>query len=134
MQPFEFLIRGRPVSQQTRRQGLLREWKDFVRQAAIRYWTSSHLPADGPVCITLIYLYKDIALDVDNVIKPIQDALVGLAFANDSIVTDVIIRRRKLGADFKLIGASSVLIEGLEDGAEFVYVHIADAPPQEQLI
>ncbi len=91
------------------------------------------MPADGPVCITLIYLYYDRPLDVDNIIRPIQDALIGLAFANDSIVTDIIIRRRQLGGNFDRIGASPVLIEGLEYNAEFVYVHIGDAPPQEQL-
>lgn len=46
----------------------------------MRYWTSSHLPADGLVCITLGYLYDEVALDVDNILKPIQDALVGLYF------------------------------------------------------
>src|SRR5215510_9520021 len=134
MQPFEFLIRSRPVSQQTRRRERLREWKEFVRHEAMRYWTSSHVPADGPVCITLVYLYDEVALDVDNILKPIQDALVGLVFSNDAIVTDAINRRRQLGDTFDLSRASPVLIEGFEYGDEFVYVHIADAPPQEQLL
>jgi hypothetical protein len=86
------------------------------------------------VCITLVYLYDEAALDVDNIIKPIQDALVGLAFPDDSMVTDVISRRRQLGGTFDLSRASPVLIEGFEYGDEFVYVHIADAPSQEQLI
>ena len=50
----------------------------------MRYWTSSHVPADGPICITLVYLYDEVALDVDNILKPIQDALVGLVFSDDS--------------------------------------------------
>ncbi len=132
MQPFEFLIKGRPVSQQTRRQQLLREWKALVRQEAISYWTSTHLPADGPVCITLVYLFDEVELDIDNIIKPIQDALVGLVFLDDSIVTDIIIRKRQLRVNFNRTGASPVLIEGIEYGDEFVYVHIADAP-QEQI-
>ena len=60
----------------------------------MRYWTSSHVPADGPVCITLVYLYDEAALDVDNILKPVQDALVGLVFSDDSIVTNAISRRR----------------------------------------
>jgi crossover junction endodeoxyribonuclease RusA len=134
MQPFEFLIKSRPVSQQTRRRERLREWKEFVRQEATRYWSSTHVPANGPVCITLVYLYDEVALDVDNFIKPIQDALAGLAFSDDSVITDVIIRRRQLRGTFDLSRASSVLIEGFEYGDEFVYVHIGDAPSQEQLI
>ncbi len=118
MPPFEFLIKSRPVSQQTRRRERLREWKEFVRQEATRYWTSTHVPANGPVCITLVYLYDEAALDVDNFIKPIQDALVGLAFSDDSVITDVVIRRRQLRGTFDLSRASSVLIEGFEYGDE----------------
>jgi hypothetical protein len=89
--------------------------------------------ADRPVCITLVYLYEEVVLDADNIIKPIQDALIGLAFLDDSLVTDIIIRRRQLGGTFDLSRASPVLIEGFEYGGEFVYVCIADAS-QEQLL
>ena len=86
MQPFEFLIRSRPVSQQARRSRRKDAWKDFVRREAERSWGPVHVPADGPVCVTLMYLYDEVALDVDNIIKPIQDALVGLVFPDDSLV------------------------------------------------
>lgn len=133
MQPFEFLIRSRPVSQQTRRQRRLDEWKDFVRREAERAWTPIHTLADGPVCVTLIYLYDEAALDIDNIVKPIQDALIGLAFRDDALVTDAIIRRRQLRGTFDLTRAPPVLVEGFEYGGEFVYVRIDDAPPQDQL-
>jgi crossover junction endodeoxyribonuclease RusA len=134
MQPFEFLIRSRPVSQQARRSSRKEAWKDFVRREAERSWGPVHVPADGPVCVTLIYVYDEVALDIDNILKPIQDALVGLVFPDDSLVTDVIIRRRDLRGTFDLTRVSSVLVEGFEYGNEFVYVWIGDAPPQEQLI
>jgi hypothetical protein len=72
MQPFEFLIRSRPVSQQARRSRRKDAWKDFVRREAERSWGPVYVPADGPVCVTLIYLYDEVALDVDNILKPIQ--------------------------------------------------------------
>jgi crossover junction endodeoxyribonuclease RusA len=134
MQPFEFLIRSRPVSQQARRSWRKDAYKAFVRREAERSWGPVHIPADGPVCVTLIYLYDEVALDVANILKPIQDALVGLVFPDDSLVTDVIIRRRELRGTFDLTRVSSVLVEGFEYGNEFVYVWIGDAPPQEQLL
>jgi Holliday junction resolvase RusA-like endonuclease len=134
MHPFEFLIKSRPVSQQTRRRSKLREWREFVKQEATRYWSSTHVPANGPVCITLVYLYDEVVLDVDNVMKPIQDALKGLVFSDDSLVTDTIIRRRQLRGSFDLSRVPPVLIEGFASGGEFIYVHVSDAPPQEQLI
>ena len=100
----------------------------------MRYWLPTHLSADGPVCITLVYLYDEVALDADNVLKPIQDALVGLAFSDDSVVTDIVVRKRQLGGTFDLSRVSPTLIEGFESGGEFLYVHVADAPPQGQLI
>jgi crossover junction endodeoxyribonuclease RusA len=130
MQPFEFLIRRRPLSRQGKR---LQQWKVFVKDEAMRYWNSSHVPADGPVCVTLVYLCGEAAPDVDNIIKPILDALSGLVYPDDSIVTDVVCRERQLGGTFDLTRASPVLVEGFEYGGEFVYVHIADAP-QEQLV
>lgn len=133
MRTLEFLIRKRPVSLQAKRYRL-REWKESVRREALCYWAASHTPADGPVCITLVYLYDEAALDVDNIIKPIQDALIGLASSDDSIVSDIISRRRRLGGTFDLSRVSPVLIEGFEYGDEFVYVHVADAPPQEPLL
>lgn len=122
------------MSQQTRRQAHLRQWQGFVKSEALRYWTSAPLIMDDPISITLIYLYSEAALDVDNVLKPIQDALIGLVYSDDSLVTDVIIRRRELGGTFDLSRVSSVLIDGFEYGDEFVYVHIANAPPQDQLL
>lgn len=133
MHPFEFLIKSRPVSQQTRRRERLREWKEFVRQEATHYWSPVHAPANQPVCLTLIYLYEEAALDVDNIIKPIQDALVGIAFPDDSLVTDAISRRRYLRGAFDLSDVSPVLVEGFAHGGEFVYVRVCNAPPQEQL-
>ncbi len=92
------------------------------------------MPADGPVRITLVYLYDEVALDVDNIPKPIQDALIGVAFPDDSLITDAILCRRQLRGSFDLSGVSSVLIEGFDYGDEFVYVHIGDAPSQERLV
>lgn len=82
----------------------------------------------------LVYIYDYPALDIDNFIKPIQDALIGLAFQDDSQITDAIIRRRHYEGIFDRSGLSSILLQGLDDGGEFVYVHIDDAPPQRRLV
>lgn len=134
MRPFEFLIRNRPVSQQTRYRERLREWKEFVRAEALRQWPKHRLPVSHPICVTLVYLYDEAALDIDNILKPILDALQGIVFPDDSIVTDAISRRRQLRGPFDLSRVSPLFAEGFSYGGEFVYVHIGDAPPQEQLI
>jgi len=50
--------------------------------------------ATEPVALRLLYLYEEAALDVDDILNAIQDALVGVLLEDDAVVTDVEIRRR----------------------------------------
>lgn len=133
MSPFEFVIPQRPVSQQARRQARLREWKEFVAERARLAMNEPRTLTSEPVALRLLYLYDEAALDVDNILKPIQDALVGVLLEDDSVITDVEIRRRWRGTTFTLNAISPVLAGGLALGREFVYVALSDAPAQDVL-
>ena len=86
------------------------------------------------MALTLIYLYEEAALDIDNISKPIQDALIGLVFTDDALVSDAVIRKRNLAGEFDLHDVPSLLLEGFERGGEFIYLRITDAPSQEVLL
>jgi crossover junction endodeoxyribonuclease RusA len=73
------------------------------------------------------------ALDVDNILKPIQDALIGILLEDDSVITDVEIRRRWRATTFTLNAVSPTLAAGLALGREFVHVALSDAPAQDVL-
>lgn len=133
MIPLEFVIPTRPVSQQARRQDRLRDWKDYVRELARGSWESDQ-PCETPVAITVIYLYDEAALDADNIVKPIQDALVGLVFEDDAQVTDIVVRKRVRRGTFRLDNATPTLAAGFDLDSEFVYVSVTDAPPQDELL
>jgi len=133
MSPFEFVIPQRPVSQQARRQARLREWKEFVSTQARMAINEPRGLATEPVALRLLYFYDEAALDVDNILKPIQDALVRILLEDDSVVSDVEIRRRWRRTTFTLNAVSPVLAAGLALGAEFVYVALSDAPAQDVL-
>ena len=130
----EFIVAQRPVSQQARRQERLRAWRELVADSAKR---AAGAPAPqlslGPTAIRILYFYDEAALDTDNVVKPIQDALKGVLIEDDSVVTDIEVRRRWLRTDFTLRDPSPALIEGLELQTEFVYVLVSDAPEQDVL-
>ena len=85
------------------------------------------------MALKLLYLYDEPALDADNILKPIQDALIGVLLQDDSIITDVEIRRRWLRTTFVVNAESPVLDAGLALGREFVYVALTDAPAQDVL-
>ena len=131
MTPCEFVLPRRPVSQQARRQERLREWKRLVAERARLALEEPRVLATTPVALRLLYLYDEVAVDIDNVLKPILDALIGVLLEDDAAVTDVEIRRRRLGVALAVNTVSPVLAAGFALGHEFVYVALTDAPPQD---
>ncbi|CAD5943060.1 hypothetical protein PCC9214_02053 [Planktothrix tepida] len=134
MSKFEFIVDGPPVSQQARRRERLREWKATVRQEAEKYWSSDQQTATGFVMLQITYFYDSVAIDVDNIVKPIQDSIIGLAYVDDGQVTDIIVRKRNLSGNFKIENMTSILAEGFARGNQFLHIVVLDAPDQEVLI
>jgi crossover junction endodeoxyribonuclease RusA len=130
---FEFIVDGPPVSQQTRKTEKLKKWRETVRQEAEKYWASDQSMSYDYVMLQVIYFYESASLDVDNIVKPIQDAMIGLAYADDTQVTDVLVRKRNLSGSFKVADMSPVLAEGFARGNEFLYIVVLEASEQEVL-
>jgi crossover junction endodeoxyribonuclease RusA len=128
MPNFEFLILKRPVSLQAKNRANLQAWKEFVRQEASKTWEGQIVKV-GELHLTLVYLCDKSPPDTDNIVKPIQDALVGLIFEDDSLVTDVESHRRFLDATFDLTDLPSLVLMGITAGCECVYVKIAPSRP-----
>ena len=131
--PFEFVVDGPPVSAQARRRQRVKDWIETVRQEALKHWSNGEDPVAGPILLEIVYLYGEIALDADNIIKPIQDALKGLVYGDDGQVTDVVVRKRDLEANLTVQDPSEVLAEAFEREREFLYVVVHDAPDQGRL-
>lgn len=122
---FEFLIPRRPLSVQARNKNK-RRWQEFVRDEAAKTWTNKvHLT--GALHLTLVYLFDDSPPDIDNIIKPIQDALIDLIYADDSLITDVEAHKRSRLGTFDAERYPDELLKGVMLGNECVYVRITDA-------
>ncbi len=124
---FEFLIPQRPVSLQTRRRKNLQTWKAFVTAEAAKSWPVGTQPFAGDLRVTLVYLAADDAADVDNIIKPIQDALVGMVYQDDFAVCDVACHRRFLSDPIDVTDLPPLLQGGVAQANECVYVRVSDA-------
>lgn len=128
MQTFEFLIPKRPVSHQTKRRRNLQDWKAYVRKEAAKLWNSETPPVSSPsLRFTIVYLCDNSPADIDNIIKPIQDALVGLVFEDDFLVSDVDSHRRPLQEPIDITNLPPLLQSGIIEGNECVYVRVSDA-------
>lgn len=128
---FEFIVDGPPVSQQTRRCERLRAWKTAVREAAEADWPAGQPAATGYIMLQITYFYDAVAMDVDNIVKPIQDAIIGLAYIDDDQVTDVLVRKRNLSGNFKIKTMTLALAEGFASGHEFLHIVVTETPEPE---
>ena len=128
--PFEFVVDGPPVSQQASRRRV-HQWRQNVRQAAEAYWTADAVA--GPVRLEITHFYENVELDVDNIPKPILDALKGLIFLDDVQVTDLSCRKRDLRSSFRIDQPSRILAEGLRRDNDFLYIVVMEAPDQEAI-
>jgi Holliday junction resolvase RusA-like endonuclease len=126
---FEFLIPERPVSLQARRRQRLREWQQFVADEAAKTCDKAPI-TDCQLQLTLIYLCGEFPVDTDNIIKPILDALKGLVYEDDILISDVESRRRSLSlvSEYNTVRWPDQLLRGLLSGGECVYVRISGQP------
>lgn len=128
MELFEFLIPKRPVSLQTKNRKNLQAWKSYVRGEAMKAWTQERAPiSTGALTCTIVYLCDSSPADIDNIIKPIQDALVGLVFDDDFLVSDVDSHRRFLTEPIDVTFLPPLLQAGIAGGRECVYVRVCDS-------
>ncbi|MEH2452350.1 RusA family crossover junction endodeoxyribonuclease [Nostoc sp.] len=133
MTRFEFIVDGPPVSQQARKRGKgnpIQDCKKTVRQEAEKYWSSEQKTATGLVMLQITYFYNSDQMDIDNIVKPIQDAIKGLAYVDDKQVSDLLVRKRNLLGDFRE-NMTSTLTEGFARGNEFLHIVVIDASDQE---
>ena len=128
MTNFEFLILRRPVSLQARNRANLQAWKSFVRQEANKTW-NGQIVDQGDLHLTLVYLCDESPPDTDNIVKPIQDALVGVVFADDSLIADVESHRRFLNSTLDLTQLPPLVLAGIAAQEECVYVRISRSRP-----
>jgi crossover junction endodeoxyribonuclease RusA len=133
MLPFEFTIEGPPVSSQTRRRRRLQAWKAAVHKRAVEAWPGESPPLTQDVILKVVYYYDGEPLDTDNMLKPIQDALVGVVYTDDALVTDVYGRRRALDGSFRVRGMSATLAAAFSLGREFLHIQVLPAPDPQDL-
>ena len=128
--PFELVMGEPPVSQQARRRGRVREWTRRVRSAATGKWRAQ--PAvTGAVAVTITYLYDGAPVDVDNMAKPILDALSGLVYEDDSQVSDLLCRKRDRNEELLIREPSPDVLESLRVAGPVLHVVVAPATTAE---
>lgn len=126
--PFEFTVEGPPLSHQTRDQTKLKAWQSKVRAAAANTWTVK--PVRQRLRFKVAYYHEDetIVFDLDNMVKPIQDALNGLIYIDDRQITYTDIAKMPIDDPFRIRGVSMTLLQAFSSGKVFLHVRVEEAP------
>jgi hypothetical protein len=123
----EFIVAGTPISSGASGRSRTR-WKDAVSRAANAVLPNQHALVADSVRVTILYFYVQTDLDLDNIIKPILDALIEVIYVSDFQVTDILAAKRDRTATLILEGASPVIIKHLartaDEPQDFVYVSV----------
>ena len=130
--PMEFIVAGQPRTMQTKSPKSRQDWRDRCRRSAQNAAAMTGDSLEYSVSIT--HFHSDAnSVDIDNIIKPILDALKGIVWEDDLSVVEVRARRTDLSREFNPINPSSILVEALIGYPEFIWVRIAGPPQHEEL-
>jgi Holliday junction resolvase RusA-like endonuclease len=135
MLPFEFTVLGPPVSHQSRNKTKLAAWRALVRAEAEKRWGAADpLSTELKVTVTFYHEGPAVRIDNDNMLKPIQDALIGLVYDDDRLVTDTVVRKTSIDGSFRVRGCSMLLLRALAQGDQFIHVLVDEAPNHDELL
>ncbi len=122
MPVFEFVRLGIACTVQTRNKSRLDNYRRDLRRIALGLWDGNTAPVVLPVRVVISYYYTSDVLDVDNIIKPILDALNGLVYQDDLQVVRVVSQKMRVLDRALLPVASPVLSAGLRSRDDFLHV------------
>ena len=106
-------------------------WKAAIRSACAAAWPTGLPPLRGRVRLRVTYYFEVRTADMDNIRKPIQDALQGIVYINDMQVTEGTDRCFDINGPFIARWWSVRLGLAFSDGRPFIHVEIWADPDQE---
>jgi crossover junction endodeoxyribonuclease RusA len=132
--PIEFLVHGTPVSLSAKRAKSRSEWKARVRSASTYVLPHPHFASNGRMAVTLYYFpHEPMQGDLDNIIKPVLDALSRHIYLDDRQVERIVVQKFELGNQFDFGNLSARLAEAFKVERPVLYVRVATNPFEEPL-
>lgn len=127
--PLEFLVAGTPVSLSAKRRESVVQWKARVVDATRETLPEGHFATEGPISATLFYFSAaEMAGDIDNIIKPVLDALGRHIYVDDRQVHRVLVQKFEPGNVFGFGAPSPTLQEALNREKPILYVRLSNDP------
>lgn len=127
--PFEFVVDGTPVSLQAHRKESIHQWKERIVEASKHHLPQGHFATELPVAATIFY-FPDAEMqgDIDNIVKPILDALKQHIYIDDHQVQRLVIQKFEPGNVFQFASPSVMLGEALVRQKPALYIKLSNDP------
>ena len=126
MENFEFIVEGPAVSLRSKKTNAKRyqRWVRTVRAVAQEHWARNKAVTCQAIEVTITNYYTLSPPDVDNIIKPILDALETVVYINDQQVHRVISEKLDLSRTDRIQNPGPLLAAGLEKYTELLHIMV----------
>lgn len=129
MFPLEFFIEAIPISLQASARSK-ESWKATVRVSArsrVRETADWSLLDNRRVAVTIFYFSPaEMDGDVDNIVKPILDRMISVAYPDDWVVERVLVQKFEQGTQRSFVEVTPKLRSALRTTAPVVYIRVDD--------
>jgi crossover junction endodeoxyribonuclease RusA len=130
--PVEFIVHGTPVSMQAKRAASREEWKLRIRSASSAAIPSPHFASEDRIAVTIYYLPAlPMQGDIDNIVKPILDALAQHIYIDDKQVELVVVQKFEGEVLSALAQPSPTLAAAVQSARPVLYVRVSNDPFEE---
>jgi Holliday junction resolvase RusA-like endonuclease len=120
----EYVVVGVPISNQSAGSSALINWRAAVESEASKNWTTTPLTGKLKAVIINFHTGDKPSLDLDNMSKPILDAMQNIVYRDDRQIRQAEITHVRIDAPFVFVGASKLIVAMVQAGNEFVYIRI----------
>lgn len=128
--PLEVFLQGVPVSLQSKSNANKEAWKQRVRAAALDRRSQTYelgFLDHRALSVSIFYFPTEpMPGDIDNIVKPIVDGMIGVAYLDDRVVEQVNVQKVEPSVDWEFTSPSEQLAAALDAERPIVYIRVDD--------
>lgn len=128
--PLELVIGRTPLSAQASNPRARHEWKNTVGGSARERINSTrelYFLDDRPLMATIFYFPPTRMVgDMDNVVKPILDALTHIAYPDDRCIERILVQKFEPGVSWSFVSPSAALESAINMEKPALYIRLDD--------
>lgn len=108
------------------------EWRERITEASRLALPAPSWATEAHVAVTLFYFPADkMEGDIDNIVKPVLDALAPHLYLDDSQVDRILVQRFEPGKLFPFSNPSPTLADAIGHPKPVLYIRVSDDPFEE---